>query len=134
MNESIGLSIGLDHTLRLFVVYVEQHHSTHGTRVLYTSIASVSLPRSPEFVFASYCNTNPFLIHPPHNHPRRLNLYHRYTLIQILCLALCWAVNLSPAGLLFSLVVICLVPFRIYVVGKIFSPEECEILDKPEIM
>ena len=42
---------------------------------------------------------------------------HAYTLIQVFCLAVAWAVNLSPAGLAFSLVVVLLVPFRTHIVG-----------------
>merc|ERR1711971_426366 len=33
---------------------------------------------------------------------------HMYTFIQLLCLVVCWAVNLSPAGLAFSLIVVSL--------------------------
>lgn len=57
---------------------------------------------------------------------------HFYTFVQILCLGVCWAVNLSPAGLLFSLVVVCLVPFRVYVVPYFFTKQELEFLDSKD--
>ena len=57
---------------------------------------------------------------------------HAYTLVQLLCLAVCWAVNLSPAGLAFSLVVVGLVPFRIYVIPCCFNKRERIALDSPE--
>ena len=50
-----------------------------------------------------------------------------FTFIQILLLAICWAVNLSPAGLLFSFVVVSIVPFRAYVMPHIFTEAELEV-------
>ena len=43
---------------------------------------------------------------------------HLFTLLQILCLAVAWGVNLSPAGLLFSVIIVLLVPFRALVVPR----------------
>ena len=57
---------------------------------------------------------------------------HAYTCIQLLLLAGCWAVNLSPAGLAFSLVVLSLVPFRTYVIPCCFTKRERIALDSPE--
>lgn len=57
---------------------------------------------------------------------------HLYTLIQLLCLAVCWAVNLSPVGLAFSLIVVSLVPFRKFIVSKCFKPEVLASLDADE--
>jgi len=55
--------------------------------------------------------------------------------------AACWGVNLSPAGLLFSVVVVCIVPFRLYVVPLFYSggrseeelQEVMDVLDAPHI-
>ena len=37
---------------------------------------------------------------------------HLYTIIQLTLLALAWGVNLSPAGLLFSVIIVAIVPFN----------------------
>ena len=57
---------------------------------------------------------------------------HAYTALQIACLGVCWAVNLSPAGLLFSVIVCLLVPFRQKVVPVFFDKSELDLLDRPD--
>ena len=59
------------------------------------------------------------LLSPPSTLPPRLReacngavAIHLYTLVQLLALAIVWAVNLSPAGLCVSFVIVSLVPFR----------------------
>jgi len=54
---------------------------------------------------------------------------HFFTGIQILLLAICWAVNLSPVGLLFSLCVVSIIPFRNFVMPRLFDKAELEALD-----
>jgi len=74
------------------------------------------------------------LLRTTENFPKKfagleLSRIHLFTAIQLGLLAICWAVNLSPAGLLFSLCVVSIVPFRVYVMPKIFSDEELLVLD-----
>lgn len=57
---------------------------------------------------------------------------HGYTLLQIFLLGIAWAVQLSPAGLLFSVLICMLVPFRIWVVPLLFTPHELDMLDAPD--
>ena len=64
--------------------------------------------------------------HAPPLRPARV---HAYTLLQLLMLGLCWAVNLSPAGLCVSFVVVALVPLRERLLPRLFSPAELEALD-----
>ena len=61
--------------------------------------------------------------------PLRPARVHAYTLLQLLMLGLCWAVNLSPAGLCVSFVVVALVPLRERLLPRLFSPAELEALD-----
>ena len=48
---------------------------------------------------------------------------HKWTLSQLVLLALCWGVNLSPAALLFSVIVVSIVPTRKYLIPKLFDSE-----------
>eukprot|EP01060_Flectonema_neradi_P024369 TRINITY_DN3312_c0_g1_i3.p1 TRINITY_DN3312_c0_g1~~TRINITY_DN3312_c0_g1_i3.p1 ORF type:complete len:552 (+),score=62.18 TRINITY_DN3312_c0_g1_i3:35-1690(+) len=48
---------------------------------------------------------------------------HKWTLSQLFLLALCWGVNLSPAALLFSVIVVSIVPTRKYLIPSLFSTE-----------
>jgi len=55
---------------------------------------------------------------------------HLYTLVQIACLAACWGMRFTgPFALAFPLVVVGFIPIRLYLLPKIFSPEELELLD-----
>eukprot|EP00947_MAST-08B_sp_MAST-8B-sp1_P006582 g6582.t1 len=58
---------------------------------------------------------------------------HLYTFVQVALLGLIWGVNLSPVGLLFSVIVVGLVFFRIFVITKIFSAVELDILDSEAV-
>jgi len=49
---------------------------------------------------------------------------HMFTAIQVLCVGVLWAVKSSPAALAFPFVLILLVPFRSFVLPKIFNEEE----------
>jgi hypothetical protein len=71
---------------------------------------------------------------PPFARPLRKKWYkvHLYTLIQIALLALAWGVNLSPAGLLFSVIIVAIVPFNKFVMPLIFTKEEIAILDSEQ--
>lgn len=49
-----------------------------------------------------------------------------FTIIQILCVVVLWAVKLSPGALAFPFVLLLLVPFRLFVLNRIFTHEELE--------
>lgn len=53
----------------------------------------------------------------------------RFTLVQLLILAAAWALNLSPYGLAFPLIIIALVPIRQTVLPYLFSASALELLD-----
>mmetsp|Transcript_7052 Transcript_7052/g.15818 ORF Transcript_7052/g.15818 Transcript_7052/m.15818 type:complete len:151 (-) Transcript_7052:643-1095(-) len=77
-----------------------------------------------------------FLV-PPSNFPQSLKSFepyrvHLFTLTQLVALALCWAVNLSPAGLCVSIVIVLLVPFRERVLPRLFTTHELRVLDGDE--
>ena len=55
---------------------------------------------------------------------------NKWTLSQLFLLALCWGVNLSPAALLFSVIVVAIVPTRKYLVMKMFSPERTALVEQ----
>lgn len=52
-----------------------------------------------------------------------------FTLIQLGALAVCWAINLSPAGLCVAIFIIALVPLRRYLMPRIFSVHDLALLD-----
>lgn len=66
-----------------------------------------------------------------------LRRMHLFTCIQVLSLAFAWLLNglamgytsLSFLGLLFPIIILLLVPFRIYVMPRIFTVEELHVLD-----
>ena len=49
---------------------------------------------------------------------------HMFTGIQILCVGVLWAVKSSPAALAFPFVLILLIPFRSFVLTRIFTEQE----------
>jgi hypothetical protein len=52
-----------------------------------------------------------------------------YTAVQLLLLALCWAINLSPAGLCVAFVIVALVPFRERVLPRLYTERTLAALD-----
>ena len=62
---------------------------------------------------------------------------HLFTFIQFICLGFAWLLNglamsnprLSPLGLCFPIIIMLLVPFRIYVMPQIFNVDELHQLD-----
>ncbi len=56
---------------------------------------------------------------------------HKFTFIQVLCLAGLWIVKKSPLGLLFPLAIALLVPVR-FALDKLFEPEHLALLDSHE--
>ncbi|XP_067929937.1 band 3 anion transport protein-like [Watersipora subatra] len=80
------------------------------------------------------------LITPTKHHPMdvgyiryvRLLKMHLFTGVQILCVAVLWAVKSSPAALAFPFVLILLVPFRSFLLPRIFTEQELKELDKAD--
>jgi len=54
---------------------------------------------------------------------------HLYTLVQILMVVILWVVKQSPAALCFPFILMVLVPIRLFLLPKIWSPVELEALD-----
>ena len=62
---------------------------------------------------------------------------HLFTLVQVGFFALAWVLNglamsdptLSPLGLCFPVVIMLIVPFRIYVMPRFFDAKDLELLD-----
>uniref|UniRef100_A0A4W3HQI4 Anion exchange protein n=1 Tax=Callorhinchus milii TaxID=7868 RepID=A0A4W3HQI4_CALMI len=80
------------------------------------------------------------LLVPPKYHPdcayiRKVKTWrmHVFTFIQIIFLAILWAVNLTKASLAFPFVLIMTVPIRYFVLNKIFTPIELNSLDSDEV-
>lgn len=59
-------------------------------------------------------------LYPPTHYIRKVpvGVIHRYTLIQLACLAVLWAVQASPLGIVFPLLIALLVPLRLLVLGR----------------
>eukprot|EP01059_Diplonema_ambulator_P015316 TRINITY_DN26425_c0_g1_i1.p1 TRINITY_DN26425_c0_g1~~TRINITY_DN26425_c0_g1_i1.p1 ORF type:complete len:555 (+),score=153.62 TRINITY_DN26425_c0_g1_i1:34-1665(+) len=76
------------------------------------------------------CYLRPHAAFPSPFNELPMAVVHKYTTIQLLLLAVCWGVNLSPAALLFSVIVVSIVPFREHIVPMIFTdPEVLHVLD-----
>jgi amino acid permease len=60
------------------------------------------------------------------------NAARRFVLLQLLVLAAGWALNVSPAGLAFPLVIAALVPIRVYLLPRLFTSRQLMILDDEE--
>ena len=60
------------------------------------------------------------------------NAARRFVLLQLLVLAAGWALNVSPAGLAFPLVIAALVPIRAYLLPRLFTSRQLMILDDEE--
>ncbi|XP_048416374.1 anion exchange protein 2-like isoform X2 [Stegostoma tigrinum] len=79
------------------------------------------------------------LLVPPKYHPDcvyvrkvRTRRMHLFTIIQILCIAILWAINKSVAALGFPFLLILTVPLRMFVLNKIFTKLEMRSLDGDE--
>ncbi|CAL8274461.1 unnamed protein product [Lota lota] len=54
---------------------------------------------------------------------------HMYTLIQVVCLGVLWAVKMSPFSLALPFVLIMTIPLRMFMTGRLFSTLEMKCLD-----
>uniref|UniRef100_A0A8D0GQ77 Anion exchange protein n=1 Tax=Sphenodon punctatus TaxID=8508 RepID=A0A8D0GQ77_SPHPU len=79
------------------------------------------------------------LLMPPKHHPdvpyvkkvRTLRM-HLYTGLQLLCLAMLWAVMSTVASLAFPFILILTVPLRLFLLSRIFTERELKCLDAAE--
>ena len=55
---------------------------------------------------------------------------HLFTVLQLLLLGGCWAINLSPIGLCVAFLIVALVPLRLSLLPKIFAEHELAALDE----
>uniref|UniRef100_A0A1A8GSN8 Anion exchange protein n=1 Tax=Nothobranchius korthausae TaxID=1143690 RepID=A0A1A8GSN8_9TELE len=69
--------------------------------------------------------------HPDHTYVRKVRTWrmHLFTCIQLVCLAVLWAVMSTQASLAFPFVLILTVPVKIFVLQRIFNPREIACLD-----
>ncbi|KAF7213491.1 anion exchange protein 2b isoform X1 [Nothobranchius furzeri] len=69
--------------------------------------------------------------HPDHTYVRKVRTWrmHLFTCIQLVCLAVLWAVMSTQASLAFPFVLILTVPVKIFVLHRIFNPREVACLD-----
>ena len=72
-------------------------------------------------------------LYPSTHYLRRVPIatVHKYTLLQLICLAVLWIVKTSFLGLLFPLFIAGLIPIRL-LAGRFFSAEDLEALDAAE--
>ena len=54
---------------------------------------------------------------------------HLFTLLQLLLLAACWLINLSPFGLCVAFLIVMLVPLRLSALPLVFTERELSALD-----
>lgn len=64
--------------------------------------------------------------HPQKPYVRRVKTLkmHLFTVIQIFWLSLLWGVKYTPLALTFPFILLILVPFRFFVLKRMFSPDE----------
>ncbi|XP_050953878.1 anion exchange protein 2b isoform X1 [Labeo rohita] len=69
--------------------------------------------------------------HPDHTYVRKVRTLrmHLFTAIQVICLAILWAVMSTVASLAFPFVLIMTVPIKMFLLPRIFSTREMQCLD-----
>ncbi|KAM9332172.1 anion exchange protein 2b isoform 2-T3 [Pholidichthys leucotaenia] len=69
--------------------------------------------------------------HPDHTYVRKVRTLrmHLFTCIQVVCLAVLWAVMSTQASLAFPFVLILTVPVKMFILRRIFTPRELACLD-----
>ena len=72
-------------------------------------------------------------LYPTTHYIRRVPRWtiHKFTMLQLVCLAVLWIVKTSSLGLLFPLFIAGLVPIR-FLAGRFFAPEHLAALDSEE--
>ncbi|XP_029002441.1 anion exchange protein 2b isoform X2 [Betta splendens] len=69
--------------------------------------------------------------HPDHSYVRKVRTMrmHLFTCIQLVCLAVLWAVMSTQASLAFPFVLLLTVPVKMFLLARIFTPREVACLD-----
>ncbi|XP_028826424.1 anion exchange protein 2b isoform X2 [Denticeps clupeoides] len=72
--------------------------------------------------------------HPDHTYVRKVRTLrmHLYTAVQVVCLAVLWAVMSTVASLAFPFVLILTVPIKMFLLPRIFSSREMHYLDSDD--
>ena len=99
---------------------------------LFLFMGFASMRSSQFFERALLWVTDPAM-YPPTHYVRRVprKIVHIYTAIQAACLAILWAVKVSPIGLLFPLFIAMLVPIRVFL-NRFFDATHLAFLDAEE--
>jgi hypothetical protein len=99
---------------------------------LFLYMGVVSMSGNQFFERLSLWLTDPAL-YPRTHYIRRVpaGAIHAFTLLQLCCLLMLWAVQLSRIGILFPLFVALLVPVRL-LAGRWFAPDHLAALDSEE--
>ncbi|XP_065132605.1 anion exchange protein 2a isoform X1 [Paramisgurnus dabryanus] len=76
----------------------------------------------------------PTKYHPDHTYVRKVQTLrmHLFTCLQLVCLAVLWTVMSTAASLAFPFVLVLTVPFRRFLLARIFTPREIQYLDADE--
>ena len=69
--------------------------------------------------------------HPDYRYVRKVRplRVHLFTLVQLIWIGILWGVKSSPAAIAFPFFLVLCVPFRIYILPKIFSKKELHEID-----
>ncbi|XP_041374597.1 anion exchange protein 2-like isoform X2 [Gigantopelta aegis] len=72
--------------------------------------------------------------HPTVGYVRRVRTYkmHIFTICQLICLVILWVVKSTHAALAFPFLLILLIPLRLKLIARFYSPSELHELDKEE--
>uniref|UniRef100_A0AAY4DX23 Anion exchange protein n=1 Tax=Denticeps clupeoides TaxID=299321 RepID=A0AAY4DX23_9TELE len=72
--------------------------------------------------------------HPDHTYVRKVRTLrmHLYTAVQVVCLAVLWAVMSTVASLAFPFVLILTVPIKMFLLPRIFSSREMHYVSSPD--
>ena len=99
---------------------------------LFLYMGVVSLAGNQFFERLTLWLTDPDL-YPSTHYIRRVprDVIHRFTLIQLVCLLVLWIVKVTPAGIVFPLVIALVVPVRM-LIGRYFLAEHLAVLDADE--
>ncbi len=99
---------------------------------LFLYMGVVSLVANQFFERLSLWLIDPAL-YPTTHYTRRvpISVIHKFTLLQMICLAVLWLVKVSVLGLLFPLFIALLIPVRL-LAGRIFSENDLAALDAEE--
>ncbi|XP_072010666.1 anion exchange protein 2 isoform X1 [Engystomops pustulosus] len=80
------------------------------------------------------------LLKPPKHHPDEIYVkkvrtlrMHLFTALQLVCLAILWAVMSTAASLAFPFILILTVPLRIFILRRIFTDREMKCLDADDV-